>query len=208
MTEGMKAYQIYMALKLHFTTQDYDYFKYSGKTKSISPEKLKLRKDYHHFCRLERRYSSNLEDFFVCQFVLNDKKAIWIGDMVDVNSQTLFNKWKKNIESFRYEMKIELEKVSDKDIHTLFRVQNGNHPEFLRALLSKKIGIMTFLACDDVINFMPSWNKNIKDEHIWPEISARIEKFRPFYRRMNIEKKTTREIIKQIFELDNSKADE
>ena len=205
MAEGMRAYQCYMALKLHFTTKDYDYFKYSGKTRSISEEKLKLRKDYHHFCRLERRYSSSLEDFFVCQFVFNPKKALWIGDMVDTQSQMIFTQWKKTLESFRYEMRLELEKLAESDIRSLFKVSNGNHPEFLRALISKKIGLLTFLACDEVINFMPSWNQKITDEHIWPDISQRVEKFRPFFRRFEIDKSIVKDILKETFELDNIK---
>ena len=45
-----EAYQKYIALKLHFTS-DYDYFKYNGKT-NVTLNSFNERKDKFHFKKL------------------------------------------------------------------------------------------------------------------------------------------------------------
>ncbi len=48
MISGYEAFGLYQALKLHFTTDSYDYFKYGGKT-NISVTEFENRKDNYHF---------------------------------------------------------------------------------------------------------------------------------------------------------------
>ncbi len=60
MISGYEAFGLYQALKLHFTTDSYDYFKYAGKT-NISVTTFENRKDKYHFYKLSRKYS-NKED--------------------------------------------------------------------------------------------------------------------------------------------------
>ena len=76
--EGMKAYQRYQALRLHFTT-DYDFIKYGGKIRQISAESFMKRKDIFFFQRLERRYKDEeLTEYFVANFV-SRSGVKWIG---------------------------------------------------------------------------------------------------------------------------------
>lgn len=196
--EGMRAYQSFMALKLHFTS-DYDYFKYAGKTRSISEQSFQARKDHFKFQKLERRYKDKIEDFFVANFVLNPN-AKWIGDFDTMQADKLFREWQKTEQSFSYTMGKELSSLNAHP-KSLFKVEDGKHPEFLRAYLSRKISTPTFVACDEVISFMDKWNEKISDDHIWPEVRTRIEKYRPFFRRLNFSKKQLAGIISNAFDL-------
>ena len=54
---GYEAFGIYQALKLHFTTDSYDFFKYNGKT-NVSVNAFENRKDKYHFYKLSRKYSN------------------------------------------------------------------------------------------------------------------------------------------------------
>ena len=58
MTEntGFAAFALYNALKLHFTSESYDYFKYNGKT-NVSPQSFMTRKDKYQFYKLSRKYN-------------------------------------------------------------------------------------------------------------------------------------------------------
>ena len=49
-----EAYQKYIALKLHFTS-DYDYFKYNGKT-NVTLNSFNERKDKFHFKKIVKKY--------------------------------------------------------------------------------------------------------------------------------------------------------
>lgn len=190
--EGMRAYQTYLALKLHFTS-DYDYFKYAGKTRTISESALQARKDYHQFRRIERRYKDNLIEFIVSNIIQNNAK--WAGDLVTTQSEKNYVEWRKRNQSFAYIFRQDLEKlIEDKD--ALFRVENGGHPKLLKYYLGKKIMIETVVAMNDVLNFMPHWNKNITDTIIWTDVSRLLEKYRPF---VKCDKQQIKTIMKEIF---------
>ncbi|NDG31210.1 hypothetical protein EB118_14210, partial [bacterium] len=65
--EAIEAYRIYLALKHHFTLDNYDYFKYNKKTKVTLDSFLK-RKDRIFFAKLGNRKDKYLEDFLVANF--------------------------------------------------------------------------------------------------------------------------------------------
>ena len=45
---GYETFSLYQALKLHFTQESYDFFKYNGKT-NVSVTTFENRKDKYHF---------------------------------------------------------------------------------------------------------------------------------------------------------------
>ena len=59
--EAWECYQMYLGLKLHFTT-DYDYKKYSGKTSATKASFLK-RRDRNFFAKTARKYDDKTIDF-------------------------------------------------------------------------------------------------------------------------------------------------
>jgi len=50
---GFSAFALYNAIKLHFTTDSYDYFKYHGKT-NVTRDNFAIRKDKYTFYKLSR----------------------------------------------------------------------------------------------------------------------------------------------------------
>ena len=65
MTEntGFAAFALYNALKIHFSSDSYDFFKYNGKT-NVSKQSFTTRKDKYSFYKLSRKYSlEDLRDF-------------------------------------------------------------------------------------------------------------------------------------------------
>ena len=89
---GYNAYKTYIALKNHFRSDGYDYFKHRGKTRLKEQSFLK-RKDKFFFEKLENKYKEDLVDFFVCNLVTDQNS--WIGTMVGDKAERTFNEWKK-----------------------------------------------------------------------------------------------------------------
>ena len=89
MITGYEAFGIFQALKLHFTSDSYDFFKYHGKSK-ISVEAFELRKDKYHFYKLSRRLPNREELilFIVANLLHNDN--LWVGDLLTEESETIF----------------------------------------------------------------------------------------------------------------------
>lgn len=197
--EGTKAYTRYLALKLHFTT-DYDYFRYGGKTRAMTNESFEKRKDTFFFRKIERRYNDQeLTDFFVSNFVDNNKTK-WIGELSNIDAEKTYANWKKRIQSFSYMFEQDLLIAKDK-LHTgnpaeLWESVSGAHPEILKLYLGKKISIETLIGSNIVLNYLPKWDREIKDSIIWPDVSKSIRNYSPFIRMNKID---LTKIIKKVF---------
>ena len=197
--EGTKAYTRYLALKLHFTT-DYDYFRYGGKTRAMTNESFEKRKDTFFFRKIERRYNDQeLTDFFVSNFVDNNKTK-WIGELSNVNAEKTYANWKKRIQSLSYmfeqDLLIAKEKLRTANPAELWEPVAGGHPEILKLYLGKKISIETLVASNVVLNYLPKWDREIKDSIIWPDVSKSIRKYSPF---IHMNKVDLTKIIKKVF---------
>ena len=69
--EGYDAYTLYLGIKLHFYSKDYDFVKYNGKVKSDINSFLK-RKDKYHFGKLFKTYKQELQDFYIANLSFKD----------------------------------------------------------------------------------------------------------------------------------------
>ena len=64
---------MYLSLKLHFTTDTFDYFKY-GNAARASQQSFDSRKDKFFFVKLSRTFKEDeLREFFVANMIVEDK---------------------------------------------------------------------------------------------------------------------------------------
>tara|TARA_Y100000004_G_scaffold190853_1_gene248638 strand:+ start:2622 stop:3236 length:615 start_codon:yes stop_codon:yes gene_type:complete len=200
-----EAYKLYLAIKLHFTTDNYDFFKHNAKVNSSFNTFLK-RNDRFFFHKLVTKYKPDeLLDYFVCNFAVNSKT--WIGDLVRADGETNYNKWRKFNESFTYNFRMDLVRISNVlSEHSIrfddvFSVPSGQHPRLLRLFLSKQITIQTLIIMDHILSFVNNWDKEIKETIIWPEISSKIAKLRQF---IKFNRTKCKFIMKEVFSEQNS----
>ena len=193
------AYRLYLAIKLHFTTPNYDYFRHNAKVNSSLNSFLK-RNDRFFFHKLATKYGDDLMMYFVSNFV--DRPKTWVGDLVRADGDTIYNKWKKYNESFSYNFRndcVLVRNVIDGNnirFDDVFSVDSGQHPRLLRLLLSGKVSIQSVIIFDKILSFINRWDKEIKETIIWPEKSFKIAKLRPF---VNVNLTKCKFIMKEIF---------
>tara|TARA_Y100000361_G_scaffold11213_1_gene8977 strand:- start:35 stop:634 length:600 start_codon:yes stop_codon:yes gene_type:complete len=193
------AYKLYLAIKLHFTTANYDYFKHNAKVNSSLNAFLK-RNDRFFFHKLATKYGDELMYYYVSNFV--DRPKTWVGDLVRADGDTIYNKWKKYNESFSYNFRndcVLVRNVIDGNnirFDDVFSVDSGQHPRLLRLLLSGKVSIQSVIIFDKILSFISRWDKEIKETIIWPEKSFKITKLRPF---INVNITKCKFIMKEIF---------
>jgi hypothetical protein len=98
---GYEAFESYQALKLHFTSDSYDYFKYNGKT-NVSVNAFENRKDKYHFYKLSRKYTNKDEliSFIVSNFV--EDESSWVGFLLQEEAEMAYTKRQKVIQSLSY----------------------------------------------------------------------------------------------------------
>ena len=195
MTEntGFAAYALWNALKLHFTSDSYDYFKYNGKT-NVSKQTFSTRKDKYHFYKLSRKYSlEELRDFYVANFVYG--KAEWVGELLE-NGNENYLKWQKINQSLTYVFENDiLGLIGNEPPEEMLIVRNGQHPTLLREVMSGTISVETLCILNDIMNFFPMWSKKICDDIIWPNWQLKSEKYAPF---IQYDKVKFKNILKEV----------
>jgi hypothetical protein len=181
MTEntGFEAYRLYSALKLHFTSSSYDYFKYNGKT-NVSQESFLKRKDKYSFYKLSRKYTlDELQNFYVANFVYGDSS--WVGEMTGPSGEDTYKKWQKINQSLTYQFENDtVNLIGDEPADKMLAVHDGQHPRLLTEVMSGNISIETMVILNDIMNFFPMWNKKIGDDIIWPTWCRKCERYTPF----------------------------
>lgn len=195
-----EAYTLYLAIKLHFTSDSYDFYKHNAKVNSSFNTFLK-RNDRFFFHKLATKYNKEeMLDYFVCNFFHNSKT--WIGNLIRADGETIYTKWKKYNQSFSYNFRndcllvrniIDGDRISFDDV---FHISNGQHPRLLRLLLSEQISIQTFIILDKILSFIKNWDKQIAETIIWPEKSFKINKLKPF---VNFNLTKCKFIMKEVF---------
>ena len=188
-----EAYRQFLALKLHFTSEHYDYFRYNGKHNATMAS-FEKRTDKRFFKKLVRK-NINITEYYVANLV-NGKE--WISQFED----SVWKDWLSRSQSIEYNFINEAEKLltSAGNFDIIFNCDEGTHPKLLKAYLAKKISLETLVILDRLVRYRRVFDREIDESYIWPKVSMLIQKYEPFVRvnivkckRMLVEK--TRELI-------------
>jgi hypothetical protein len=178
-SDGFNAYRIYIAVKLHFESKTYDYFKYNGKS-SVTPKSFFARRDKFFFAKLVRKYGiDELPYFFACNFAHSGTK--WVGGLTDEQADDTYKAYKALMESFTYRFKNDIYKLlSETDFKSLFVIDDGQYPMLVKHLMQEDLPLESFVVLNRYLNFMPKFDSEIKDPILWPELSLKIRKYDKF----------------------------
>lgn len=177
--EAIDAYKVYVALKNHFTLDNYDYFRYNKKAK-VSYDSFLKRKDKIFFAKLGNRKDAHLEEFLIANFIHQTKT--WIGELLSDECEERYKDWKRKQESLTYVFKNEIDFISEltpEQFNELFLPKNGNHPEIIKKYLRKEISLETLVILDSILKFTHKTDKIIHDP-IYAEVSKLCKKYQPF----------------------------
>ena len=193
--DGFAVYRKYLAYKLHFTTDKYDYTEHSGMVHT-KLETFTKRNDRYMFHKLSVKYNQDeIDDFMIANFVKKNKA--WSGSLLERDSHDTYLQYKKRKEGFNYWLKQEINEIAKIASHqSVFRVDDGQHPRLLKLTIGKKISIETLLVMDYHLGFLKDWDKKIKDKIVWPDFYKKAQKFKPFLRFNQTE---TKIILREVF---------
>lgn len=181
MITGYEAFVLYQAIKLHFTTDSYDFHKYGGKSK-ISIDAFERRKDKYQFYKLSRRLQNKVEliNFLVANFVEDDN--VWVGYLLEESSETIYRQRQKVIQSLSYSFQSDCEKIFNdvENPNAILQSESGDYPALLTMSLRREIQIETVCILNDMLNFLPMWARKISDDIRWPQYRRKIVKYSPF----------------------------
>lgn len=151
------AYQAYMAVKTHFTSEKYDYFKYQGKVKSVTEQNFMKRNDRFMFSKLAKDHDSEtIVRFLSINFYRNPK--LWIGNLVGKDVQPVY---RYDEEMFRSE----LSGITMEDF-------KGSMP----SILGKDLKPETLILLSRILELDEKWKGNL----LWEMKRPALTKYGPF----------------------------
>lgn len=182
--DEFSVYKMYLALKLHFTTENYDVIAQRGKVRA-SRAAFAKRKDLYSIKKVSKTYSDEeVANFLVANFTSGDR---W-GGMFDSEAGERYTEWKKRIESLGYIFTNDLDKLieeleaSNMSFADAFKITKAQHPYIIKAFMRKTITLETLVILEKLEPFLDRFDSEISDKIIWPDISRLMRKYKPFLR--------------------------
>ena len=200
---AFEAYKKYMALKLHFKSDKYDYFKFLGAF-NTSKQSFESRKDKHFFQRLSRIYTEKDFEHLLVANLLEDADT-WIGAIMSETGRTRLHEWKKITQALEYTFLQDLQVIKTlideqtiSSFDTLFahHTKDQNWPVLVTLVMQKQICIETFVIMNKILGFIPRFDRLIDDQIVWPLFKNKCVKYAPF---LNVNVTKYRQIMKDMF---------
>lgn len=197
--DGYTAYQLYQALKLHFSSPTYDYFKYHGHIKG-TVEHFERRNDRYFFHKLARQYpdQQDLIFFFASNFFR--RKVNWVRELMTEEGKSTYMEAKRIKECWGYSLTQDIEKILENypDFKSALKVTEGEYPPLLVGMNQGDIQAETVIALNLVIGFLPVWSKKISDTILFPATKMKLDRYAPF---LTINPKSVLNILKTKIEI-------
>lgn len=192
---GYDTFLTYQAVKLHFSSDSYDFFTYHGKFR-CTVNAFENRKDRYFFHKLDRQYPIYDDlvfflaaNFFSCQ-------TTWVRELLTEQSRDTYFARKKIKESLDYTVSQDcyrFDLYNQDRLKQVLKASDGNYPELLDMAGSGELHEETLIVLGQVIGFWSSWDAKISDTILYPSFKKRCIRYAPF---LNIDTKKFRDQMK------------
>jgi len=184
MMHGFDVYRTYLAMKLHFSSDKFDFFQYEGKV-NAKEETYQQRNDFYFFETLARKHSAQeIKEFMLASFVAAENPSkVWIGDIKSAGKDR-WVVWAKLHQSLAYIVEQDFDAVvehmesTQSSFNNLFETMGG-HPPLLKLYVKRRINLETLIILDMVLGYVRIWDKEMGDP-LWEILSFKIKKYKPF----------------------------
>ena len=175
---GYGAYMLFLALRTHFTKDNYDFFVMCGKLRA-NKDSYNRRMDKTLFEKIARDYSAQeLKGLFISN-LLQDRH--YIAEFIDEQAEMVHVDYKRRRQSLSYVCTNDMDRIfNQNDIKRSFSASKNRYPDLITLFLRGVVSIETMVIIDDILGFSKKYDRLYHDDAIWPKISRKINKYRPF----------------------------
>ena len=171
--QPIDVYQMYSAMKAHFSKSNYDFIKYGGKTK-VSRDSFWKRNDRYFFVKISKKYNNDeIKDYLLSNFIQN--RNGYIANFNDQNYENWLDRKMMFYNIFQQELKPYI-----KNFEPLFEIKGGNHPTLLKEYLGKRVSLETMVILDELVDFSKKWDEQLGDDVVWPDIKNLMKNYKGF----------------------------
>lgn len=174
-----EAYKLYLALRLHFTSDGYDIRKTKGRIRASEQSLQKNVKLQYALQKLKTKYTEQqFINFLVANFISGDK---W-GGLFDPQSEDIYLSWVRKYERLSYEYSQELQTFADLGFTSVEKLweYTGDHPPILKMYFGKKCSLETLVILNKLYKFIDILDEQLVFDPVWNTVSKLIYKYSPF----------------------------
>jgi hypothetical protein len=203
---GFDAYKIYTAIKLHFDSDSYDYFKYNGSIRATE-NSFHKRNDVYFFEKLARDYDLNTiigKNLAQVRMAGGGTNKYWIKDLLSRENDKEYFRWKAYTDSFGIYLKNELSEIreflilnEDMNFPKLFVPIENSDPIFLKWMITRKhteecvLSIQKAMKCFEVMG--------LPENSIHSDLYNYYNKYLPFVENFIISRKEIQNLMIDLF---------
>jgi hypothetical protein len=173
-----EAYSIYTALRLHFTTNNYDIRSGVKPRKPKNGVKPKMQMALE---KVLRKYPTTEQyvEYIMSNFLYGDK---W-GGLYTPEGPDVYLQWTRVQESMTYTYRSDVEKMSlmVNSIDELWNCKDG-HPLILKLYLGKTCSLETLVILNKLYKFSYVVDEQLLLDPVWSQVSTTLHKYSPFVR--------------------------
>ena len=188
MNTGFQVCKILMALKLHFTSNSYNYFKYDGEV-NMSLNAYAMRKDKYQCERLSRKNSveNKFVDFASTIYAHAEyPKKLWTSDFLTKDAENEYEESVKWTDSLTYNFTQELTTVMQSGVDAGFSynwaLNADDVPPLVSMLFKGNVSLEFCCILEQRLGMIEAW-KTHEGDVFFDQFASRVERFRPFIMR-------------------------
>lgn len=180
---GYHAFLLYQAIKLHFTVESYDFFRYQKKY-HCSVDTFEKRQDRFSFHKLGRQYPEEEDLTFFLAATFFTKPKIWVGEMFGSDATDAYMTRRRIRESLEYSVCQDLDAANIQSMEDLKSSINtmgeDGYPVLLGHEIHHTVVPETLIVIDALTHCLDAWGKKISDTIIYPKMKMRYQRYAPF----------------------------
>lgn len=167
-----EAYQLFVAVRQHMTTDSYDIIKFNGKVKA-SLDSFKKRNDKYMFEKLARLPHNRLR---IAATLVEGGQ--WVGDVVGQTGERALNKHLGAIESIGYHFAQQLKMLDASTLKDIFHSEQA--PTIAQMFHQGKLSLETMILLNKYLQFVDTWKVKFPDDPTIGDLCKLITKFTAF----------------------------
>jgi hypothetical protein len=164
----------YQALRFHFTSEKYDYFKFQGKI----PKRWDKITDRLETKAHKLKNHENPKNLMLACLSRDKHATFW--DIADFGTKP-YLAWKKINQSLSYSFMGDLKLLEDVGLKSAIEISEDHpHPRILKLFSGKKWTLETFTIFVYNTGCIEYLNKRLQGDILWDETYLQIRKYHPF----------------------------
>ena len=181
---SFEAYEIYLAIKLHFESPTYDFQKFNGKTR-VTEASFQKRKDRYFFEKAAARLSKEHYIHRLLVQLREKRSTMWIRDIFENENLTKTLVMEDYLK--RYSIKFEEDLIAlrtviltkGKLLSDLLVPESGYSYVFRRYMAGEFLPEFLF-GLNHALSLFRSWDKSLNEDPVWAQEGFFLKKYETF----------------------------